>query len=310
MTTLTVFTPTYNRAHTLPRVYRSLLAQSLKGFIWMIIDDGSTDNTAELVKRWQSFSDNGFQILYFHKENGGLFSTYIEAVSHVNSELMVCVDSDDFMTDDAVEQIINKWEKERGRKYAGIVGLDIYYKSGEIVGGRLPNDKEYNLIDGVVYRKKYGSGDRKIVVRTDLYKWAVKQSDYHPDEKYLNPHYLHVLISKKYNFLILNEPLCVVDYQSDGMSRNIFRQYCDNPKSFIKMSAFWLDIKGIPIGYKTRQCILYVAHCKEAGYKKIITTSPAPILTFAVYPFGILLNRLIKFSLRKDDARAQERSQI
>ena len=68
---LTIFTPAYNRAHTLPRTYESLCRQSCKAFIWLIVDDGSTDNTAALVQQWQS-RDNGFEIQYIYKENGGM----------------------------------------------------------------------------------------------------------------------------------------------------------------------------------------------------------------------------------------------
>ena len=70
MVALTVFTPAYNRAHTLPRTYQSLLAQDCKDFVWLIIDDGSTDHTAELVREWQS-RDNGFDEPLIH---GGLIT--------------------------------------------------------------------------------------------------------------------------------------------------------------------------------------------------------------------------------------------
>ena len=68
MATITVFTPTYNRAHTLMRTYESLLRQGNKDFIWLIVDDGSGDNTAELVNQWKA-ADNGFEIKYIYKEN-------------------------------------------------------------------------------------------------------------------------------------------------------------------------------------------------------------------------------------------------
>ena len=72
---LTIFTPAYNRAHTLPRTYESLLQQDCKEFIWLIVDDGSQDNTAELVRQWQS-QDNGFEIRYIYKENGGMHTAH------------------------------------------------------------------------------------------------------------------------------------------------------------------------------------------------------------------------------------------
>ena len=108
--TLTVFTPAYNRAHTLPRTYESLCRQKCKQFIWMIIDDGSTDNTAELVKGWQSRS-NGFPIRYIYKENGGMHTAHNTAYANIDTELNVCIDSDDMLADNAVELILNKWHE-------------------------------------------------------------------------------------------------------------------------------------------------------------------------------------------------------
>ena len=106
---LTVFTPAYNRAYSLPRTYSSLKAQTCKDFIWLIIDDGSTDNTHELVECWMK-EDNGFLIQYIYKENGGMHTAHNTAYANIHTELNVCVDSDDAMPDDAVEKILNKWE--------------------------------------------------------------------------------------------------------------------------------------------------------------------------------------------------------
>ncbi len=76
---LTIFTPAYNRAHTLPRTLDSLKRQQNKNFIWLIIDDGSTDNTKELVDKWLK-DDYGFEIVYIYKENGGMHTAHNVAV--------------------------------------------------------------------------------------------------------------------------------------------------------------------------------------------------------------------------------------
>ena len=83
---LTIFTPAYNRAHTLPRTYESLYRQNCKDFIWLIVDDGSTDNTAELARDWQS-RDNGFEIQYIYKENGGMHTAHNVAYANIHTEL-------------------------------------------------------------------------------------------------------------------------------------------------------------------------------------------------------------------------------
>ena len=129
---ITLFTPAYNRAYTLHLCYESLLRQTSKNFKWLIIDDGSTDNTRELVNRWIK-KDNGFQIVYIYKENGGMHTAHNTAYENIDTELNVCIDSDDYMTDDAIEKIVDKWNTYKNEKYAGIVALDIY-NNGEIIG--------------------------------------------------------------------------------------------------------------------------------------------------------------------------------
>ena len=107
MIRLTVFTPAYNRAHTLPRTYESLCNQKCKDFCWLIIDDGSTDDTEQLVKGWME-KDNGFEIQYIYKENGGMHTAHNMAYENITTELNVCVDSDDCMAEDGVAKILKK----------------------------------------------------------------------------------------------------------------------------------------------------------------------------------------------------------
>lgn len=105
MQTLTVFTPAYNRAHTIGRTYKSLCSPKCKDFVWLIVDDGSTDNTAELVKDWMS-KDNGFEIQYIYKENGGMHTAHNVAYRNIHTELNTCIDSDDALSENAVEKIM------------------------------------------------------------------------------------------------------------------------------------------------------------------------------------------------------------
>ena len=112
MAILTVFTPTYNRAYTLHKCYESLRRQTNKGFVWLIIDDGSTDNTKELVDSWLK-NDNGFEIRYAYKENGGMHTGHNKAYELIDTELNVCIDSDDYMPDDAVEGILSLEKESR-----------------------------------------------------------------------------------------------------------------------------------------------------------------------------------------------------
>ncbi len=117
---LTVFTPTYNRAFTLHLCYESLKRQSCKDFVWLIIDDGSSDNTRELVNSW--IAENTVSIQYYYQENQGMHGAHNAAYERIETELNVCIDSDDYMADHAIEKIISFW-KANGSKYS-LASLD------------------------------------------------------------------------------------------------------------------------------------------------------------------------------------------
>ena len=112
MATLTIFTPTYNRAHTLHLGYEALKKQTCKDFVWLIVDDGSTDNTRELVQGWMNH-EKGFKIRYVYQENQGMHGAHNTAYRLIDTELNTCIDSDDYMPDDAVEKIVTFWEKNK-----------------------------------------------------------------------------------------------------------------------------------------------------------------------------------------------------
>ena len=135
MKTLTIFTPAYNRAHTIGRTYESLLRQTCKDFEWLVIDDGSTDNTRELVEGW--IKENKIPIRYIFQENQGMHGAHNTAYRNISTVLNTCIDSDDFMPDDAVEKIVSFWEKYGSDKYAGLVGLD-QTENGCIIGRSFP----------------------------------------------------------------------------------------------------------------------------------------------------------------------------
>lgn len=293
MESITVFTPTYNRADLLPRCYESMKRQTSKDFIWMIIDDGSTDGTRELVSTWQKV-DAGFQIEYYYKENGGLHTAYNEAISRIWTNLAVCIDSDDFMPDDAVEKILTFWYKYGSDKYAGIVGLD-YYINGNVIGDLLPNQKSVNLID--LLAGKYGikNGDRTNVVRTELYKKYAPMKTY-PGEKNFNPHYLHLQISREYDFLVLNENLRYVEYQENGMSNSMIKQYKNSPNSFADIRVLYLSFPNTSIKFRFRHSIHLVSSCYLLGeLEEAIRRSPCKLITALSVPMGIALGEYIKW---------------
>ena len=285
---LTIFTPAYNRAHTLHRTYESLCRQSCKDFIWLVVDDGSTDNTAELVREWQS-RDNGFEIQYIHKENGGMHTAHNVAYANIHTKLNTCIDSDDMLADGAVEKILNKWNEIKDSGYAGMVGLDADF-AGNIIGKGFHAGLTETTISG--YYAAGGAGDKKLVYRTDVIN-AYPEYPVFEGEKYVSLAYKYLLIDQDYKLAVLDEVLCNVEYQQDGSSNNMFRQYLKNPKGF----AFWRTVKmRYPESFRRliMDCIHYCSSSQIAGNRHYIKESPRRLLTALCAPAGWVLTGYIR----------------
>ena len=280
---LTIFTPAYNRAHTLPRTYESLLQQDCKEFIWLIVDDGSQDNTAELVRQWQS-QDNGFEIRYIYKENGGMHTAHNTAYENIDTELNTCIDSDDRLAAGAVRKILSKWELVRDRGYAGIIGLDSDF-DGHIIGKGFPESMTETSVIG--YYAAGGSGDKKLVYRTEI----INKYPAYPvfeGETYVALAYKYRLIDQDYKMAVLDEILCNVEYQPDGSSNTMWRQYLKNPEGW----AFWRKVcMQYPISRKRMvvDCINYVSSSLLYKNRRFIAESPRKLLTILCIPAGALL---------------------
>lgn len=163
----TVFTPTYNRAHTLPRVYECLLRQTFRDFEWLIVDDGSTDGTAELVQAWQSQAP--FPVRYVRQAHGHKKAAFNRGVREARGELFVALDSDDAMPDDALQILHRVWQGipagERER-YSAVTGL-CARPDGSIVGDRYPRDVFDASPVEMAYRWRVG-GEKFGFQRTDV----------------------------------------------------------------------------------------------------------------------------------------------
>lgn len=288
MALLTVFTPAYNRAHTLPRTYESLCRQDCKDFVWLVVDDGSSDNTAALVRSWQE-QENGFEIRYLYKENGGMHTAHNAAYEVIDTELNVCIDSDDYLADGAVKKILDKWCSVKDLGYAGIIGLDADL-DGKLIGKGFPDGLTETTLTG--YYAAGGSGDKKLVYRTDV----IKQYPPYPvfdGEKYVALAYKYRLIDQDYKLAVLDEVLCNVEYQPDGSSGTMWKQYLRNPRGF----AFWRKVCMQYPESKKRllvDCIHYCSSSMLAGNRRFVMESPRKLLTVLCAPAGILLSSIIK----------------
>ncbi len=291
MKTLTIFTPAYNRAHTIGKTYRSLCRQTSKDFEWLVIDDGSTDNTEDLVKRWTKEAD--FLIRYIYQENQGMHGAHNTAYRNIHTELNTCIDSDDYMPDDAVETIISFWNENKSEKYAGFIGLDCR-EDGSIIGSKFnETQKETTLTD---FYASGGSGDKKIVYRTDIIR---KYPEYplFEGERYVGLAYKYMLIDRDYKMLTLNKPLVIVEYQTDGSSHSMYQQYWHNPQGF----AFYRKTEMIvtpSVKRKFMSCIHYVSSSIIARNRFFIRESPLKFMTILSIIPGALLYVIINYKVK------------
>lgn len=291
--TLTVFTPAYNRAHTIARTYESLCRQTCQDFEWLIVDDGSTDHTRELVESW--IQEKKIPICYIYQENQGMHGAHNTAYRNITTELNTCIDSDDYMPDDAVEKICSFWKKHGSDRYAGLIGLD-QTEDGRIIGTFFPENMKETTLSG--FYQQGGKGDKKLVYRTDVIR-KFPEYPLFEGERYVGLAYKYMLIDLDYKLLTINEPLVVVEYQEDGSSRNMYKQYWKNPKGF----AFFRKTEMLVTHSFKRKfmvCCHYVSSSILAKNKNFLSESPCKALTVVAIPFGYVLYRLIKYKVKAD----------
>lgn len=292
---LTIFTPSYNRKKLLPRLYNSLQNQTKFNFEWIIVDDGSADGTENLVYEWIKKEEN-FKIRYFYKENGGLHTGYNVAIENCDTELCMCVDSDDWLPNDAAEKIEKIWNSIDKNKYIGIIGLD-YFEDGQISGDRLPEKSDYIYF----YNKELQKikGDKKFIHKTDILKKIFPQKSFNK-EKNFNPNYSFYKANKYGPLYPVNECFCIVEYQADGMTSNMFLQYYNSPRSFAEIRKLYMTLPNADINFLFRTNIHYVSSCCIAKrLKYAIKESPKKVFTIMAFPFGLLFAVYIKYKVRK-----------
>lgn len=207
----------------------------------------------------------------------------------VDTELNICIDSDDCLADGAVEKILDKWNLIKDQQYAGMIGLDADL-NGKLIGKGFPEEMTETTLTG--YYAAGGRGDKKLVYRTEV----IKQYPPYPvfeGEKYVALAYKYRLIDQDFKLVVLHDILCNVEYQADGSSNTMWRQYLNNPKGF----AFW---RKICMQYPTSRkrlfidCIHYCSSSIIAGNSHYILESPQKLLTAVCSPFGWLLTCLVK----------------
>lgn len=295
---LTVFTTTFNRAYSLPDLYHSLCRQTSKDFLWLIIDDGSTDETRNIVQQW--ITEAVIDIEYWFKKNGGMHTGHNLAYDNIKTELNVCIDSDDQMTDNAVELINRFWSANKNDQYAGILGLDIY-KNGQIVSSRkFPENVKVGKYSEL--RGRYGMvGDIKFVYRTEVIR-AYMPYPVFEGEIFTPLGYKYLLVDDDYDMLFLNEPLCVVDYRPDGNSHNLIKQYFRNPQGFLEERKVRME-KSFSFRERFENTVHFIASQLILKKFKFWSESTNKLLTIFSLPFGFIYFLFLNYKLKYDRTR-------
>lgn len=224
---LTYFTPTYNRENLLPNLYASLCKQTSKNFIWQIVDDGSKDNTKQLVENW--IKEGKIQIEYIYKENGGKNSAMEVAFKTCKTEYSCIVDSDDFLTNDATEIIYKYLPLCEKNDIVGMVSRRAHYD------GKPFNNSWCNKEEQVYFRElasKYGyTEDTCLLFKTDIVK------NYHfpkiENEKFITESVFYNQFMYEYKLLAIPECIYLAEYQPVGYTSQGLNLFFKNPQGFL-----------------------------------------------------------------------------
>ena len=222
---ITVFTPTYNRAYILENLYRSLQRQSYGDFEWLVVDDGSSDGTEALFDRWRR-EENPFPIRYVRQENGGKCRAINHGLKLARGELFFTVDSDDYLTDDALEKVA-RWEAElpKDQKYCGFAG-NLGTAPNVTPNKPLPGD----FFDGTAF-DRYGivDGERASIFYTDIHRRYLYPE--FPGEKFMTEAVTwNRMANDGYRMRFFNDIIWIFEYKEDGLTRSGYDLFLRNPQ--------------------------------------------------------------------------------
>lgn len=224
---ITVFTPTFNRGYIIENLYKSLQRQSYKNFQWIVIDDGSKDDTEKLFEKWTN-EDNLFDITYKKVKNGGKHRAINIATEIAEGELFFIVDSDDYLTDYALEKVI-KWEAtiKNKNEFAGVAGV-----KGYSINSRVGNTFKGEYIDATSLERNKNNitGDKAEVFYLDIlkkYKFPEFEGEKFVTEKVV----WNQIAYDGYKIRWFNEIIYICDYLEDGLTKSMSRIELENPKA-------------------------------------------------------------------------------
>lgn len=279
---VTVFTPTYNRAYRLPALYQSLCGQTCQKFEWLIVDDGSTDDTKSLVKHW--LDEHKIGIRYYSQENSGKAQAHNRGVELARMRLFTCVDSDDILVSNAIERILAMWDEYPDK--IGIIcarmGMDhrptTYWK------GKVQYCTLYNA-----YRKYGLRGEAMLIYQSNIIKKY--QFPKFEGEKFIRESYLYDLLDQEGVMYITREALYISEYLPDGYTRNSHRLVQENRRGYqaYLIQRLKLDKK---LRYKAVDTLEYILNKQAMKDGRLIDDSVYPILTGMLYIVVCLYDKI------------------
>lgn len=280
MRKITVFTPTYNRSHTLPALYDSLCQQTEKNFVWLIVDDGSNDNTREICESW--IAENRIEIRYEWQENGGKMRAHNRGVLLTETELFVCVDSDDTLMPDSIRLILNTWQETDDMSCAGIIA----YRTEDC---KKPIGTEFIVKPKTTVWEQYHLGFRGDT--TLIYRTSVLKTFLFPEiegEKFITEAYIYNQIDQKY-WMKLLPVLCIVSkYLPDGYTKQASKLYLSNPLGWALYHGQCSKYEKTLIP-KIKNMANYIAFAQIGKQKRILRNSGNPLLCLFCYPLAFYL---------------------
>lgn len=254
---ITIFTSTFNRKGLIRQVYESLRMQTCKDFEWLVVDDGSTDNTAQLFEEWCKEKD--FPVRYIHQANGGKHRAINRGVREAKGELFFIVDSDDRLTPDAVEQIAQYSDRCTG-DIAGLCFRKINISNGKVLGAPFPK-KEIKANMWEISYKYHVLGDKAEVFRTDvLRQYPFPEIE---GERFVPEALVWGRIANRYDLWWIDKGIYLCEYLEDGLSRNFKRNLKASPRGFSLYYQERIGRRVIPIRRRLKflfrylQCLVY-----------------------------------------------------
>ena len=287
---ITIITPTYNRAEKLSKLYNSLKNQTNKEFIWLIIDDGSTDNTEDIINKF--ISENRINIEYYKKQNGGKHTALNIGIKKIQTDLTFIVDSDDWLEENAVETI-NMYHKKY--KYNNqICGYSFLRKyTNGTVNGKILDENE--VIDDYINIRINGKDTNSDKAEV----WKTKCLKEYPfpefkDEKFLGEDIVWIQLALKYKMVFVNEAIYVSEYLDEGLTKNRRKNNINSSNGCYHRSKITLEVcrlRKINFWYFIKNLLQLQIYGRFAGkkYKEMKKDSKSKIYFEITYPLSYVL---------------------